>query len=56
MYGSRLPFPVPGGIALHAAGLSLDHPVSGEKIDLASAAGPNWREAFPSLLSPPTDT
>lgn len=53
LYGSRLPFPLPGGIALHAAGLLLDHPLSGEALALASDVGPAWREAFPSLFAPP---
>jgi 23S rRNA pseudouridine1911/1915/1917 synthase len=50
-YGSRLPFPEPGGIALHAARLAFKHPVSGAEIALASPVGPTWREAFPSLFS-----
>jgi 23S rRNA pseudouridine1911/1915/1917 synthase len=56
LYGSRLPFPVPGGIALHAAGLSLDHPISGRELALASQVGPAWPEAFPSLFAPPAAT
>jgi 23S rRNA pseudouridine1911/1915/1917 synthase len=52
LYGSRLPFPLPGGIALHAAGLSLDHPSGGGELTLASHVGPAWREAFPSLFGP----
>ncbi|MFM7137155.1 MAG: RluA family pseudouridine synthase [Planctomycetota bacterium] len=53
LYGSRLPFPLPGGIALHAAGLTLHHPTGGDEITLASHVGPSWRAAFPSLFSPP---
>ena len=56
LYGSRLPFPLPGGIALHAAGLSLDHPNDGSELTLASHVGPVWREAFPSLFGPTAAT
>lgn len=52
LYGSRLPFPLPGGICLHAAGLSLDHPHDGRELTLTSHVGPVWREAFPSLFGP----
>jgi 23S rRNA pseudouridine1911/1915/1917 synthase len=54
LYGSRLPFPVPGGIALHATSLSLTHPVTGADTTFAgraAAAGPpRWRASFPSLF------
>ena len=53
LYGSRLPFPLPGGIALHAARLAFDHPIGGGEIALESPVGPAWREAFPSLFSQP---
>jgi 23S rRNA pseudouridine1911/1915/1917 synthase len=53
LYGSRLPFPEPGGIALHAARLVFEHPISGAEIDLDHPVGPTWREAFPSLFSSP---
>lgn len=56
LYGSRLPFPLPGGIALHAAGLVLEHPLTGEAMALASDVGSAWREAFPSLFASPAAT
>jgi 23S rRNA pseudouridine1911/1915/1917 synthase len=49
-YGSRLPFR-PGGVALHAARLSLLHPATGRPTVFESAVGPRWSEAFPSLFS-----
>jgi len=55
-YGSRLPFPLPGGIALHAAGISFEHPATGVVIALESQIAPAWREAFPSLLGPTAAT
>lgn len=39
-YGSSAPFPV--GIALHAAELSIDHPVTKEKLTLTSPIPANW--------------
>jgi hypothetical protein len=56
LYGSRLPFPEPGGIALHAARLAFDHPISGAEIALASHVGPSWPDAFPSLFPPRAST
>jgi 23S rRNA pseudouridine1911/1915/1917 synthase len=56
LYGSRLPFPEPGGIALHAARLAFEHPVSGAEMALERPLSPAWREAFPSLFSPPAAT
>jgi 23S rRNA pseudouridine1911/1915/1917 synthase len=51
-YGSRLPFPEPGGIALHAAGLVIEHPFSRSEIALSSPLPPTWARGFPSLFSP----
>ncbi|MFM1903116.1 MAG: hypothetical protein RLZZ440_1016 [Planctomycetota bacterium] len=48
-YGSRLPFPEPGGIALHAARLALSHPADGRPLTLIAPAPTAWRTAFPSL-------
>jgi len=52
LYGSRLPFPEPGGIALHAAKLALRHPLGGRELRLESAVAPAWQHAFPSLFLP----
>ena len=56
LYGSRLRFALPGGIALHAAGIALEHPLSGEPVALASPLAPAWEKAFPSLFAPPAAT
>lgn len=50
-YGSRLRFPEPGGIALHATGLVVEHPVRGIEISLTCAVPPSWPSGFPSLFS-----
>lgn len=50
LYGSRLPFPLPGGIALHAVGLSLVHPATGAGLSFATPRGAGWEAAFPSLF------
>lgn len=49
LYGSRLPFPAPGGIALHAATLTIRDPATGEERTFAAPIAARWREAFPSL-------
>jgi 23S rRNA pseudouridine1911/1915/1917 synthase len=55
LYGSRLPFPVPGGIALHAASVVLVHPATGREMTFATPLGAaepaRWQTAFPSLFS-----
>jgi len=51
LYGSRLPFPVPGGIALHAASLGLRDPATGQERIFSAPAPAGWRQAFPSLLA-----
>ena len=56
LYGSRLRFPLPGGIALHAAGIALRHPASGEPMALESPLAPAWEKSFPSLFAPPAAT
>jgi 23S rRNA pseudouridine1911/1915/1917 synthase len=40
-YGSRRAFPE--GIALHARELAVDHPISGERIELSAPPPPAWR-------------
>lgn len=52
MYGSRLPFPELGGIALHAAELAFRHPLGGREMRLGSRVAPAWQGGFPSLFSP----
>jgi len=49
LYGSRLPFPAPGGIALHAANLVIRDPATGLEREFSAPAAAGWREAFPSL-------
>jgi len=49
LYGSRLPFLMPGGIALHAASLIIHDPATGRERVFSAAAAAGWREAFPSL-------
>lgn len=51
LYGSRLPFPAPGGIALHAANLAIRDPATGLEREFSAPAAAGWREAFPSLLA-----
>lgn len=47
-YGARLPFA--DGIALHARGLALIHPTTGERLVLAAEPPESWRRRFSSLL------
>jgi 23S rRNA pseudouridine1911/1915/1917 synthase len=49
LYGSRLPFPAPGGIALHATSLTIRDPATGQERTFSAPAAVGWREAFPSL-------
>ena len=49
LYGSRLPFPLPGGIALHAASLVVRDPATGKERTFSAPVAARWREAFPSL-------
>jgi 23S rRNA pseudouridine1911/1915/1917 synthase len=51
LYGSRLPFVPPGAIALHAARLSLVHPVTGAPLAFRAPWDHAWRTAFPGLFS-----
>lgn len=50
LYGGRLPFPVPGGIALHAASLTVRDPSSGRERTFTAPAAV-WPACFPSLFS-----
>jgi 23S rRNA pseudouridine1911/1915/1917 synthase len=50
-YGSRLPFPETGGVALHAADLDLEHPGTGRRLRLTAALPDGWRSRFSSLFS-----
>ena len=50
LYRSRLPFSPAGAIALHAARLSLIHPVTGAPLSFQSPWQPAWRAAFPGLF------
>lgn len=47
-YGSRLPFP--GGIALHARRLVVEHPASGRACTFEAPLPEAWGRRFPSLL------
>lgn len=51
LYGSRLPFPEPGGIALHACQLEFEHPATKAPIILTSPLPPEWRNRFGSLVA-----
>lgn len=48
LYGSRLSFP--DAIALHAARLAFDHPVSGERTLFEAAIPDTWKGRFPALF------
>ena len=48
LYGARLPHPA--GIALHARGLRLAHPVSGAAVVLTAAWPAAWQRRFPALF------
>jgi len=48
-YGARLPFP--SGIALHARRLSIDHPATGERLQLEAPIPEGWLSRFPPLFA-----
>ncbi len=52
-YGSRLPYPEPGGIALHAAELEFEHPADSRRLNLTAPLPGAWRATFGHLLSQP---
>jgi len=52
LYGSRLPFPLPGGIALHATRLEFLHPADGRPFELEAPLPAAWKERFRQLVSP----
>jgi 23S rRNA pseudouridine1911/1915/1917 synthase len=49
LYGSRLPFPRPGGIALHAARVVIHDSATGRERAFSAPPEAGWRQAFPSL-------
>lgn len=49
-YGSRLPYPEPGGIALHAAELEFTHPSHSQLLRLEAPLPAAWRTRFAALL------
>jgi len=51
LYGSRLPYGTPGGIALRAVRLIVVHPVTGDRLVWEAACRPVWEPAFPSLFN-----
>jgi 23S rRNA pseudouridine1911/1915/1917 synthase len=51
LYGSRLPYPIPGGIALHATRLVVAHPADGRPLVLEAPLPAAWNERFPQLFS-----
>ncbi|MDZ4804065.1 MAG: RluA family pseudouridine synthase [Candidatus Eisenbacteria bacterium] len=51
LYGSRLPFPEPGGIALHASRLEIEHPATKTPIILSSPLPAEWKNRFGSLVA-----
>ncbi len=56
LYGSRLPFPEPGGIALHASRIALEHPKTRAPIAFEAPLPAAWKQRFGSLVSgPPQD-
>lgn len=54
-YGSRLPQPALGGIALHARALAFDHPADGRRRHFTAPWPPGWRTRFPVLLQAARD-
>lgn len=53
MYGSRLPFPIPGGIALHATQISIEHPDSDTPLTLEAPCPRLWKSRFSHLFPRP---
>jgi 23S rRNA pseudouridine1911/1915/1917 synthase len=49
-YGSRLPYPEPGGIALHARTIAFDHPADNGRRHATAPWPPCWRTRFPALM------
>ena len=50
LYGSRLPYGVPGGIALRATRLELVHPGTGRALRWEAPTQDVWRAMFPSVF------
>ncbi len=55
LYGSRLPFPEPGGIALHATRIALVHPENKDPLIVTSECPSMWEQRFPHLFSRPPE-
>ena len=53
LYGSRLPFPLPGGIALHAEQLEVAHPFDGRPLVFESPCRRAWSGSFQTIFPPP---
>lgn len=52
LYGSRLRFVVPGGIALQAASLTICDPTGGPVRTFVAPPHVAWRHSFPALFAP----
>jgi 23S rRNA pseudouridine1911/1915/1917 synthase len=50
LYGSRLPFPEPGGIALHASRIEIEHPITRAFVTFEAPVPPAWKQRFASLV------
>lgn len=48
-YGARVPFP--GGIALHALRVTIDHPVARRRVALTTPPPATWQPRFSALLA-----
>jgi 23S rRNA pseudouridine1911/1915/1917 synthase len=53
LYGSRLPFPIPGGIALHATRITFEHPENGGPRTFRAGSPRIWHARFPHLFPEP---
>jgi 23S rRNA pseudouridine1911/1915/1917 synthase len=51
LYGSRLPFPLPGGIGLHATQITFEHPIGAAPVTFESTIPEVWRSRYPHLFS-----
>lgn len=51
LYGSRLPYPLPGCIALHATQIELAHPTKAGSLILSARWPSQWAERFGHLFS-----
>lgn len=53
LYGSRLPYPLPGCIALHASSLEIAHPIRAESLVFKAAWPSDWEKRFSHLFLKP---